>query len=236
MAKLSALQATNKVLQNIGEASNLTVLTSLSTIQQLCFDKINEAIQDICTDENTRWKFLESEGQIPMTTGNYKYLISGLTYGADLMFEDIESFRQEDSSTRLKYLTPQEWDNAYIEGIGASRTGYPNQIMRYAGYFVVNNQATATQNGKIIYFRYWKTPAYYAEASPSGTVDIPEPFDRTLLVPLATLKVMAYLGSEEAALYKVQVFGNGSDIEGALDKMKRIQSSPIIKPRMTYVL
>jgi hypothetical protein len=235
MAKMTALQVFNAVARNCGEAT-VSGLTSLTGLQLLIWDKIIEAIQDICTDENTRWKFLEAEGQIPMTTGNYKYQVSALTYGADLMTEDRESFRQEDSGIHLKYKTPQEWDTDYVAGIGATRTGYPDEITRYAGYFVVNYQATATQNGKIIYFRYWKTPTYYSESSPSGTCDIPEPFDRVLLVALATLKVLAYLGNEEMAVYKVQVFGNGSDIEGSLDKMKRIHSSPIIKPRFTAVL
>lgn len=235
MAKMTALQVFNAVARNCGEAT-VTGLTSLTGLQLLIWDKIIEAIQDICTDENTRWQFLEAEGQVPMTTGNYKYQISALTYGSDLLVEDVKSFRQEDSGYNLVYFTPQEWDKRYVSGIGSDRTGYPSEFTKFAGYFIFNNKATTTQNGKIVYFRYWKAPAYYDEDTPAGTIDIPEPFDRTCLVALASLKVLAYLGNDEAAVYKVQVFGDGRDVEGSLDKMKRIYSSPILKPRVTYTL
>lgn len=233
MAKLTALQVFNAVARNCGEPT-VTGLTTLSGSQLVIWDKIIEAIQDICTDENTRWQFLEAEGEVPMTTGNYKYLISDLTNGSDMMVEDRESFRQEDSGYQIKYMTPQEWDNEYISGIGTDRQGFPDRYTKYGGYLVFNNQATGTQNGKNIKFRYWKLPTYYDENTPTGTCDIPEPFDRTLLVALATLKVLTYLGNDEAGIYKLQVFGNGQDIEGSMEKMKRIFSSPILKPRMTY--
>lgn len=234
MAKLTALEVVNEVLRNCGENTVLAV-SALTGVQSVVWNKIIEAIQDICTDENTRWTFLEAEGQVPLTTGNYKYLISGLTNGSDMMKEDEKSFRQEDSSQNIPYLTPQEWDANYVTGIGTDRTGYPTRYTKYAGYIVFNNQATADQNGKIVYFRYWKLPTYYSTSSGSGTCDIPEPFDRTLLVALATLKTLSYLGNaDEVAIYKAQVFGNGSDIEGSLDKMKRLYSSPTLKPRVTY--
>jgi hypothetical protein len=233
MAKLTALEVFNAVARNCGE-STVAGLTALSGLQLVIWDKIIEAIQDICTDENTRVQFLEAEGSIPMTTGNYKYLISGLTSGSDMMTEDIKSLRSADNSNNLVYLTPQEFDEKYPGGITSSRQGYPTEYTKFGGYFVFNNQATATQNGKNISFRYWKLPAYYVAATPTGTSDIPEPFDRTLLVALASLKVLTYLGNDEASVYKVQVFGNNQDIEGSLDKMKRIYSSPILKPRVTY--
>lgn len=236
MAKLTALDVVNEVLRNCGE-STVSGISALTGLQLVAWNKITEAIQDICTDENTRWNFLEATGQIPLATGEYQYLISILAAGADMMMEDIKSLRQQDSGYKIDYMTPQEWDEEYITGIGTDRQGYPSKYTKYAGYFVFNAQATAAQNGKIVYFRYWKLPAYYSTSAPTGTCDIPEPFDRTLLVALATLKTMIYLGNnDEAMMHKVQVFGNGSDIEGSLDKMKRIYSSPILKPRMTYVL
>jgi len=233
MAKLTALQVFNAVARNCGE-STVAGLTALTGLQLLIWDKIIEAMQDICTDENTRWSFLEKAGVIPMVTGNYQYQISALTTGSDMMVEDMKSMRSADYGNNIPYLTNQEWDAKYPEGITSARTGYPTEYTKFAGYFVFNNQATATQNGKNIDFRYWKLPSYYSESSPSGTADIPEPFDRTVLVALASLKVLTYLGNEEASVYKVQVFGNGQDIEGSLDKMKRVFSSPVIKPRMTY--
>lgn len=233
MAKLTALEVFNAVARNCGE-STVAGLTSLTGLQLLIWDKIIEATQDICTDENTRLQFLEATGLIPMVTGSYEYLISTLAAGSDLMTEDRESFHSTDNGNNLKYLTEQEWIEKYPSGITSARTGYPTEFSKYAGYFVFNNQAAAAQNAKNITFKYWKLPAYYATGTPSGTGDIPEPFDRTLLVALATLKVLAYLGSDEVSVYKVQVFGNGSDIEGSMDKIKRIYSSPVLKPRMTY--
>jgi len=233
MAKLTALEVFNAVARNCGE-STVVGLTSLSGIQNVIWEKIIEAIQDISTDENTRLSFLEAEGEIPLTTGNYKYQISTLAKGSDMMSEDKESFRIQEIERNIKFKTAQEWDSLYPGGIGTTRLGYPDEYTKYAGYIVFNNQATANENGKIVYFRYWKTPAYYSASAPTGTADIPDPFDRTCLVALATLKVLAYLGNEEAAIYRLQVFGDGRDIEGSLDKMKRIYSSPVLKPRVSY--
>lgn len=233
MAKLSALTALNSVLQNIGE-STVAALTSLTTLQLLCFNKLNEAIQEICTEENTRWQFLEKLGVVPMTTNNYKYTITALTSGSDLMREDKESFRQVDSKYKIHFRTPQEFDSLYPEGIGTDKTGYPDKYTKYAGEFIFNKQATTTQNGKDIDFRYWKLPSYYSTATAAGTSDFPEPFDLTVVVNLATMKVLAYLGSEEAANYGLFVYGDGKNLEGSLDKMRDIYASPELKPRMTY--
>jgi hypothetical protein len=233
MAKLSALEVMNEVLRNIGE-STVSVLTGLTGLQLVVWNKITEALQDICTDQNTRWSFLEKLGIVPMVTGSYQYLITSLTSGSDMQVEDIESFKQSDSGYNIKYKSPQEWDALYPKGITTALTGYPDEYTKYGGYLIFNTQATATQNGKNIDFRYWKHPTYFSTGTATGTCDIPEPFDRTLFVALATLKVLTYLGSDEAAIYKVQVFGNGQDIEGSLDKMKGLYSSPKLKPRVTY--
>ena len=238
MAKLNALNLVNAVLKNIGE-STVTGLTGLTTIQLLVFDKLNEAIIDICTDQTCQWQFLESVGVVPMTTGSYQYLITSLATGSDMMREDRESFRQYDSGYKIDYVTPQEFDALYPKGITTDRTGYPDKYTKYQGYLVFNKQAAATQNGKNIDFRYWKLPVLLSTDTSTGTCDIPEPFDRTCLVALATLKVLAYLKDEEAAVYKIQVFGDGEEIEGSFEKLKEIYSSPALlpgknTPRMTY--
>lgn len=235
MAKLTALQVLNQVLQNIGEDSTLTGLTSLTGIQITAWNKIKEAIQDITTDQNDRWDFLESLGEISLTTNNYSYAVTGITTGSDMMMEDRESFRQPDTGRNLKYITPQEFDAYYPKGISTDTVGYPGFFTKHAGSFVFDKMATSAENGKLVKFRYWKYPTYYSTSTATGTTEIPEPFDMTLLVALATLKMLTYLGSSEAAIYKAQVFGNGGDIEGSLDKMKRIHTSPLLKPRMTYV-
>lgn len=237
MAKLSALEALNEVLRNCGEPT-VSVLTSLSGLQLVAWNKIIEAIQDICTDETARWSFLESLGRIEMATGTNAYAITSLTgssTGTDCMAEDKESFKSADSGYGPKFLTPQEFDAKYPKGITTDMTGYPEKYTKYAGQFVFDKKASASQNGKFIDFRYWKYPTYYSTATTTSTCDIPEPFDRTCLVALATLKVMAFLGNEEAAVYKMQVYGDPQkDEEGSLNKMRRLNSSPILKPRMTY--
>lgn len=236
MAKLTALQVLNQVLQNIGEDSTLTSLTSLTGVQLTAFNKIKESLQDIVTDQNVRWDFLESLGVISLSTNNYSYTITGLTTGSDMHEEDRESLKQPDTGRNLKYITPQEFDAYYPKGISTDTVGYPSFYTKYSGSFYFDKMATATENGKLVNFRYWKYPTYYSTSTATGTTEIPEPFDMTLLVNLATLKMLTYLGSSEASIYKVQVFGNGTDIEGSMDKMKRIHTSPVMKPRMTYVL
>jgi len=234
MAKLTALEVFNAVTRNCGEAV-ASDLANLVGLQLVIWDKIIEATQDISTDGNTKLQFLEATGLIPMVTGQYQYEISALTAGSDLMNEDRESFHSIDNGDILKYRTQQEWIEDYPSGIASTSIGYPSKFTKYGGYFIFNNCAGADQNGKNITFKYWKLPSYYSVSAPTGTGDIPEPFDRTCLVALATLKVLLYLGSDEAQYYKVQVFGNGGDIEGSLDKMKRIYSSPILKARVKYV-
>jgi hypothetical protein len=219
----------NNVLRNCGERSNLTGLSSLSGIQNVVFEKLTEALVEICSDQNTQWQFLESSGQVPLSTGNYQYQISGLTYGADMQREDRKSFRQEDSGNKLNFKTPQEWDAKWPNGIQSSMTGYPENYMKYAGYIVFDKNATSSENGKIVKFRYWRNPTLPDTTSPSATLDIPEPFDRILLVPLATMKVLAHLGNDEALVYKLQVYGDGRDIEGSLNQMKEIYGSPDLK-------
>jgi hypothetical protein len=52
---------------------------------------------------------------------------------------------------------------------------------------------------------------------------------------MATMKVLVYLGSEDAAAYKVQVFGDSGNYEGSYDKMKEIYGSPEITTTVTEV-
>lgn len=235
MAKLNALQALNRVLRNVGEAQ-VSSLAAISGIQMIAFEKLEEALQDITTDQNTRWRFLERLGAVSLSTGNNAYTITGITSGSDMQEEDKESVRSADAGRNIGYKSPQEWDVMHPKGITTDMTGYPDFYTRYAGQFVFNKKASSNENSKLIEFRYWAHPTYYSTATNTGTTDIPEPFDRTLLVALATLKVMAYLGNSEASIYKVQVFGNGDDVEGSLDKMKREWTSPRLKPRMTHIL
>ena len=233
MAKLSALEAFNEVSRNIGE-STVTDIAALSGLQLVIWNKIIESIQEISTDQNTRLSFLEALGTATMTSGYNQYPVP-----SDMQVEDIESFRQPDSGYNIKYMTPQEWDEEYPKGIDSSRVGYPTRYTKFAGNIVFNNQAGGNEDGKEVRFRYWRTPTYYSTATATSTCDIPEPFDRTCLVAMATLKVLDYLGSDEAEKYRLQVYGGlttrGQYVEGSLDKLRDIYSSPRLKPRMSYI-
>jgi len=133
MAKLTALEALNEVLRNCGE-STVSDLASLSGFQLLAWYKLTDAIQDICTDQDTRLDFLEAEGEVPMATDEYKYEIASLASGSDLMKEDRESFRCPDNSSEVAYITPQEFDKRNKGHL--TQIGYRDKYTKYAGYFV----------------------------------------------------------------------------------------------------
>jgi hypothetical protein len=230
MAKLTTLEIVNGVLRNCGEEV-VADLVSLSGFQLVVWDKVIEALTDICSDQNTRFDFLEADGVIPMVTGSYRYLISGLTYGADMQQEDKESFLAKDFGRKIKYITQQEYDDKYRSTLGF---GVPTEYTKYGGYIVFNKTQTANENGKNIDFKYWKHPTAPDTDAPTASLDIPEPFDRNCLIALATLKSLVYLGNDEAVVWKMQVYGDGGEIEGTLAKLKQIYSSPDLKPRVTY--
>jgi len=233
MAKMTTLEIVNAVLRNCGEET-VAGVASLSGLQLVVWDKIIEALTEICTDQNTRLDFLEADGVIPLVTGSYKYQISALTNGADMQQEDKESFLAKDFSQKIKYRTQQEFDNDYRGGIEDVRFGCPTEYTKYGGYIVFNREATAAENGKNVTFKYWKHPTLPSTSAGSSTLDIPEPFDRLLLVALASMKVLAYLGNDEAVVYKMAVYGDGNLVEGSLAKLKELYSSPDLKPRVTY--
>lgn len=237
MAKLTTLEIYNGILRNCGEQTVASLASLSAGLQTVAWDKLSEALVEICTDQNTRWQFLEAFGIVTLSTNNYRYLISSLTTpsaGSDMQREDRESFIQPDSGNRIKYLTPQEWDRKYPKGIETAMTGYPTEYTKFAGYLIFNKYATASENGDLVNFRYWKHPTMPATGSPNATLDIPEPFDRLVLIPLATMKTMVYLGNDEAAAHRVTVFGNGQDIEGNLAKLHEIYGSPELKPRVSF--
>lgn len=230
MAKLNALQLLNQVLQNIGE-NTVSDLTSLSGIKLLAWDALNEVILDLATDDH--WRPLEATGTTTLLTDTYTY-----TEPSDILGEpDKDSFRVDDKSdSNIELLTPQEWDALYPEGIGTSKTGQPTKVTRYGSVFIYNKRPTASENGKIVYFRYWSIPSLLSTATSTGTCWIPEGFDRTVLVNLATFKVLHYKQNEEAAVYSMKVYGSPNEkLEGSLDKMRKAYRSPILKPRVTYV-
>lgn len=233
MAKLTTLELVNDILRNCGERSDLSSLTSLSGIQNVVWNKLIEALNETCSDGEAQWQFLEDFGEVPLATGQYRYLISGLASGSDMQREDPKSFTQADSGNKIVFKTPQEWDELFPNGIQTSSTGYPTMYTKFGGYIIFDKYATAAENGDIVSFRYWRHPTYPATGSPSATLDVPEPFDRLVLSPLATMKTLIHLGNEEAVAYKLMVYGDGRDIEGNISKMQRMYASPYLKTRLS---
>ena len=227
MAKKTNLALLNRVLRNIGE-DTVAALTALTDVQMLAFNALNEALIEIASEEF--WQPLESLGTMTMTTSGYSY-----DEASDMWEPDKESFRQVDNKDHLAFRTPQEWDEDYPEGIGTDKTGYPTEISRYGNKFYVNKQATSTQNGKYIRYRYWKRPTMLTTATATETCWIPEGFDETILIDYATFKVLSHQGDEEAKVFYVKVFGDGRLNEGSLRSMKRLFRSSTLKPRVTYI-
>jgi len=70
MAKITALQALNKVLQRIGEGT-VAALTSLTTIQTVAFESLNRALLELTQDINL--KPTEKRGKIFLKDELYRY-------------------------------------------------------------------------------------------------------------------------------------------------------------------
>ncbi len=224
MAKLTALQIVNNILKNIGEAGDLSALTSLTSIQQLCFDKANESIIELAG--LAKWMPLEAQGTSTMLTSTSTY-----TPPTDMAEENIDTFRLPDyNGVALRYYkTPAEWDSDYPKGITTERTGWPSGIMRFNNTFYLNTIPLAAQNTKRITFRYWQLATKLTTATATGTCWIPEGMDDLVLVNLATYKVLAYKGNPEAMDYYNRVFGRGQNDKGYLEQMKKLYSSPRVR-------
>lgn len=230
MAKLTALQCTNIVLDRIGEAE-LSVLTSLTTIQQVAFDNLNRSIEKIFQDINITT--IETSGTITLATNTGAY-----AFPTGYRSCDKESFRSADANRNVRYLTVQEFDAKFPDGVTGTRVGYPQYICESFGQFVIDRYPTTAENGKIINYRYFKIPTLFSTASPTGNCEIPEGYDRTLLCDYATWLTMSYMGHSETQMYWALVFGEPGDRkpEGELTQFKRKFSQPPMKARFTAIL
>lgn len=233
MAKLTNLLLLNEILKRIGEPI-VTGLTSLTGIQLVAWDSLQEAIMEIASLGH--WIPLEVSSTFAMVTGTNTYAIP-----TDMMEENIHSFRCPDNDDNIEFITPKEWDLSYPKGIGTDTTGYPTAILRYEDYFHLNKYPAAAQNTKKIYYRYWKRPPLLQTATTTGSATdvvawFPEGSERTVLVNLATYKVLVYKNSPEAPEYYARVFGRPGGVEGTLDIMRRQYIAPAarVKPLVTY--
>lgn len=232
MAKETNLGLLNEVLKRIGEPV-ATVLTSLSGIQLVAWDAIQEVIMEVAAMGN--WIPLEVSNTFTLATGTNTYAIP-----TDMIKENIYSFRCPDNDDNIEFAIPKEWDLSYPKGIGTATTGYPTAITRDDDVFRLNKYPALAQNTKKIYYRYWKRPPLLQTATTTGTATdvvswFPEGTERTVLVSLAVYKVLVYKNSPEAPEYYNRVFG-GQESEGTLNRMRRqyMNAPARVKPLVTY--
>jgi len=218
MAKQSALQLVNKVLANLGESSNLTVLTSLTGISLLVFNTLNEVLYDLSQEENGHWKPLEDTGTATLTSAVTTY--AKPSSAADF---DRNSFRYNGTSS-LTYYTPQRFD---FERLNSTESGIPDKLIDYGGHFRPHPVPNSAASTKLITWRQWILPTPLSTATPAGTCWIPEGFDLTLLADLVTYKILHYKHNEQAAVYFTKVYGSPDGRQrGSLDKFKAMWRSP----------
>ena len=229
MAKMTALQLVNRVLQKIGEPSSLTVLTSLTQIQQDVFDNINQALEEIAQECDL--KPLEASGTFTLVTSTSTY-----TASSDYRKLAYESIRQTNDKNNIRLITPDEWDQMFPQGITSDRQGYPDLMTEVFGVFQIDKLPTANENTKVVNYRYFKIPTLLSTATATGTCYIAEGFDRTLLVSYAAWLQSKDFGHPQVSDFYLEVFGDPSNKkpEGMISKYKRTFTQPFLKPRVTY--
>lgn len=243
MAKMTNLELLNGILVNIGEPQ-VASLTSLSGIQLVAWNKLNEALVEVAHMGN--WLPLEGTASFTMSTASNYYAVA-----TDMENEDVLSFTIPSNNSNLSYLTPIEWRLAYPNGVGTATTGWPTHMMRENGNFYVNKYPSTSQHGSAIHYRYWKLPTALTTATTTTTCWFPEGFDRTVLINLATYKTMMYKNSPEATFYyqivygqtaptnKAQmgiyadsIYGKGGELAGMVSK--HMIPTARFKPMVTY--
>ncbi len=218
MAKLNALELVNEVLKNVG-VNTITSLSNLSGQSQLAWDALNEAIAELALEDH--WKPLEAAGTITLSSNTNTY-----TQPSDMIDFDKDSFRYNEAKT-IPFKAPNEVDREYIT---QTNTGSPEVIFEFEGYWNIQKIPDSSADGKLIKYRYWKRPSLLDTSTETGTCWVPEGFDKSVLVNLATFKVLHYRNNPEAVIYYRKVYGDAKEgIEGNLLKMKRIYRSPALK-------
>lgn len=219
MAKATLLEVLNKVQENLGEVkSSAGTLTSLSGINLLIFNTINEILYELASDY--RFQQLEIDVNITFSSGVSTYTATG-SGSAAIMQWDKDSFIY-DNSKKIQYMTPQNFDRNYTK---QTSEGVPNVVTYWGGFFRPYPIPNASAASKTLKMRAWRVPTLYSTATSTGTSWIPEGFDLTLLANYVTFKVLHYTQNPEMDVYYRKVFGDGR-IEGQLDKMKRLYGSP----------
>lgn len=211
MAKLTILEIFNEIQRNIG-ISELSTLSGLSSgFNYKIWQWINQELLKLSI--NHKWKPLEETGTITLVTSTQTY-----AKPSDMVFVDRYSFIYN-SSSEVTYRTAQEIDFLYQD---QDNDGTPEDIYEYGSNFVLPTNITSAVNGKTILYRYWKLPTALSTSSNTATTWIPEGFDRSVLIPLVSMRALQYRRNSEYQEYRDQVYGK----DGSLDYMKLIHGSP----------
>lgn len=209
MAKLTALQIMNKVLDNCGQAQ-VTVLTGLTGINNVALNMVQNVLLEIATNDD--WKQLEVRVDIDLVNGTQIY-----AKPSDFRKINKRSLVYNQTS-EVTWLDPYEIDSKYADQDVSGDP--PLYIWDVADNFLIYPVPNANSGGKSIDYRYWKIPSRIDTASPSGTVWFPEPFEELVLVNLATARVLSYRSNQEANVYSGLVYGVRGSYRGALNDMK----------------
>ena len=219
MAKQTALQVVNKVLQNLGESSSYTVLTSLSGLALLTFNTMNEVLYELEQDEH--WKPLETNVSLTLGSNTATY-----TRPTNLSDFDRKSFRYKTTST-ITWYTPQRVDR---ERINTTYTaGAPEKVWEWMNFLQFYPVPGTAVHGSTVTYRGWINPTVYDTATPTGTGWVPEGYDLTTFADLVTYKVLHYTNNPEASVYYAKVYGDPQNKDGgSLARMKARWRSPEI--------
>lgn len=213
MAKQTALQLVNIVLNNLGDVP-VSTLAGITGAALFAFNCINEGIYDIAFEFFNQ--ILETNTFVSMVTNQ-------ATYGkpAGIYAYDKDSFRYNEQKA-MQYYAPKRFDLEYPV---QTDTGIPRLVLDNQNQFKVYPSPALSENGNPLKFRAWAIPTPFNTSTDSATCWIPEGFDLTLLTDWATKKVLHYRHNEEESIYGVKIWGEERpDGKGDQGNMSRFQN------------
>lgn len=213
MAKQTALQLVNTVLNNLGDVQ-VSTLAGISGAALFAFNSLNEGLYDIAFEFPNQ--LLETNASFSLVTNTSTYTKSGALY-----IYDKDSFRYNEQKS-LAYKASKEFD---IEYPVQTDTGVPRLVRDWQNMFWMYPAPAASENAKVVKYRAWSLPIPLNTNTDSMTCWIPEGFDLTLLTDWATKKVLHYRHNEEESIYGVKIWGEErADGRGDQGNMSRFMN------------
>ena len=213
MAKQTALQLVNQVLNNLGDVQ-VTTLAGITGAALFAFNCLNEGIYDIAFEFPNQ--LLETNASFAIVSGTATY-----TKSAALYLYDKDSFRYNENKA-LDYKASKIFDLEYPV---QTDTGVPRVIRDWQNMFWAYPVPAVSENGFLVKYRAWQLPTPFNTSTDTATCWMPEGFDLTLLSDWATKKVLHYRHNEEETLYGVKIWGEErGDGRGDQGNMSRFQN------------